>query len=88
MSEGRANKVLKLTPAKVKYIILAKTNNISSRIIANEVKVSIRTVSHVWSHWMKNKDPWAPKDQTARGHLALKDEVCFGPRAPLNTISF
>jgi len=39
----------------------AKTNNISSKTIAKEMKVSIRTVSRVWSHWMKNKDPWAPK---------------------------
>jgi len=61
MSKGRANKVLKLTPAKVKYIIRAKTNNISSKTIAKEMKVSVRTVSRVWSHWMKNKDPWAPK---------------------------
>src|SRR5512136_2298474 len=61
MVKGRANKVLKLTPAKVKYIIREKTNNISSKIIAAEMKVSIRTVSRVWSHWMKYKEPWAPK---------------------------
>ena len=59
MVKGRRNKVLKLTPAKVKYIIRAKTNNISSKIIAAEMKVSIRTVSRVWSYWMKNKKPWA-----------------------------
>lgn len=34
MGKGRKNRVLKLTAAKVKYIIRAKTNNISSRIIA------------------------------------------------------
>jgi transposase len=61
MVKGRRNKVLKLTPAKVKYIIRAKTNNISSRIIAAEMKVSIRTVNRVWEHWMKNKEPLAPK---------------------------
>jgi transposase len=61
MVKGRRNKVLKLTPAKVKYIIKAKTNNISSRIIAEEMKVSIRTVNRVWEHWMKNKEPLAPK---------------------------
>ena len=61
MGKGRRNKVLKLTPAKVKYIIRAKTNNISSRIIAAEMKVSIRTVNRVWEHWMKNKEPLAPK---------------------------
>ena len=61
MVKGRRNKVLKLTPAKVKYIIRAKNNNISSKIIAAEMKVSIRTVNRVWSYWMKNKKPWAPK---------------------------
>ena len=61
MGKGRRNKVLKLTPAKVKYIIRAKTNNISSRIIAAEMKVSIRTVNRVWGHWMKNKEPLAPR---------------------------
>ena len=61
MGKGRKNKVLKLTAAKVKYIISAKTDNTSSRIIAAEMKVSIRTVNRVWSHWMKNKEPWAPK---------------------------
>ena len=61
MGKGRANKVLKLTAAKVKYIIRAKTDNTSSKIIAAEMKVSIRTVNRVWSHWMKNKEPWTPK---------------------------
>ena len=61
MVKGRRNKVLKLTPAKVKYIIRAKTNNISSKTIAKEMKVSIPTVNRVWSYWMKNKKPWAPK---------------------------
>jgi transposase InsO family protein len=61
MGKGRRNKVLKLTPAKVKYIIQAKTNNISSKIIAIEMKVSIRTVNRVWGHWLKNKEPLAPK---------------------------
>jgi hypothetical protein len=35
MGKGGKNKVLKLTPAKVKYIIRAKINNVSSRIISN-----------------------------------------------------
>lgn len=47
MGKGGKNKVLKLTSAKVKYIIRAKTNNISSRIIAAEMKVSIRTVNEL-----------------------------------------
>jgi putative transposase len=61
MGKGRRNKVLRLTAAKVKYIIRAKTNNISSRIVAAEMKVSIRTVNRVWGYWMKNKAPLAPK---------------------------
>ena len=71
MVRGRRNKVLKLTPAKIKYIIRSKTNNISSRIISIEMKVSIRTVNRVWGYWMKNKEP-----------LTLKN---FGrPKTPLN----
>jgi putative transposase len=61
MGKGRRNKVLKLTAAKVKYIIRSKTNNISSKIIAADMKVSIRTVNRVWGYWMKNKEPLAPK---------------------------
>ena len=61
MGKGRKNKVLKLTPAKVKYIIQAKIKNKSSRIIAKDMKVSIRTVNRVWGHWMKNKELLAPK---------------------------
>ena len=61
MGKGRVNKVLKLTPAKVNYIIREKNNNNSSKIIAADLKISIRTVNRVWSHWMKNKEPWAPK---------------------------
>jgi hypothetical protein len=72
MVKGRRNKVLKLTPAKVKYIIRAKTNNISSKIIAEEMKVSIRTVNRVWSYWMKNKKPWAPK-KFGRPKLTLSE---------------
>jgi len=55
MGKGKKNKVLKLIAARVKYIIRAKTNNISSRIIAAEMKVSIRTVNRVWMHWTKIK---------------------------------
>jgi hypothetical protein len=57
MGKGRLNKVLKLTPAKVNYIIREKNNNNSSKIIAADMKISIRTVNRVWSHWMKNKAP-------------------------------
>ena len=60
MGKGRKNKVLKLIAAKVNYIIREKTNNISSKIIAAEMKVSIRTVNRIWEYWMKNKEPLAP----------------------------
>ena len=53
MGKCRRNRVLKLTSAKVKYIIRAKINNISSIIIAAEMKVSIRTINRVWGHWMR-----------------------------------
>jgi transposase InsO family protein len=61
MVKGRKNKVLKLTPAKINYIIRSKTNNISSRTIAIDMKLSIRTVNRVWGHWVENKEPLAPK---------------------------
>jgi len=61
MGKGSGNRVLRRTAAKVKYIIRAKTNNISSKIIVLEMKVSIRTVNRVWGYWMKNKKPLAPK---------------------------
>ncbi|GEM_PF-2118455 len=55
MGKGRRNKALRLTPAKVNYIIRAKNNDIRSRIIAIEMKVSIRTVNRVWGYWMKSQ---------------------------------
>jgi putative transposase len=61
MGKGRKNKVLKLNAAKVNYIIRSKTNNIRSKTIAEDVKLSVRTVNRVWSHWVKNKEPLAPK---------------------------
>jgi putative transposase len=60
MGKGRRNEVLKLTPAKVKYIIRAKSNNISSKMISIEMKVSSRAIYGVWGHWMKNKEALAP----------------------------
>ena len=73
MGKGRRNKVLKLTPAKVKYIIRAKSDNISSRIIAIEMKVSIRTVNRVWGHWMKKKEPLTP-GKFGRSKTYLNDQ--------------
>lgn len=72
MGKGRRNKVLKLTPAKVKYIIQAKSDNNSSRIISLEMKVSIRTVNRVWGHWVKNKEPLAPR-KFGRSKTYLKE---------------
>jgi transposase len=53
---GKRNKVVKLTDKKVKYIIRAKTNNISTKRIALEMKVSESTVKRVWMYWMKNRE--------------------------------
>jgi len=50
---GKRNKVVKLTNKKIKYIIRAKTNNISTKLIALEMKVSESTVKRVWMYWMK-----------------------------------
>ena len=77
MGKGRRNKVIKLTPAKVKYIIRAKINNISSKIIAAEMKVSVRTVNRVWGHWMKNKTPWAPKKFGRPKTTLSKSDTCL-----------
>jgi len=57
---------------KKKNIIRAKTNNVSARIIAADMKVSIRTVNRVWEHWMKKqgnidtKEIRTPQDQSQR----------------------
>jgi len=72
MGKGRRNKVLKLTPAKIKYIIRAKTNNVSSKIIAKEMKLSARTVNRVWGHWVRNKEPLTPK-RFGRPKTSLSD---------------
>ena len=82
MGKSRANKVLKLTPAKVKYIILEKTNNINSKMIAADTKVSIRTVNRVWSHWMKNKEPWAPKKKWASKEESWRIGYSANPENP------
>ena len=44
---GKRNKVVKLTDKKIKYIIRAKTNNISTKRIALEMKVSGSTMKRV-----------------------------------------
>lgn len=77
MSKGRKNKVLKLTPAKIKYIIRAKTNNVSSKIIAAEMKVSVRTVNRIWSYWMKNKKPWGPKKFGRPKKILSESDTCL-----------
>jgi hypothetical protein len=87
MSKGRRNKVLKLTPAKIKYIIRAKTNNISSRIIAAEMKISVRTVNRIWSYWMKNKKPWAPKKFGRPKKILSESDTCLILKISLMGIS-
>jgi transposase len=52
----KRNKVVKLTDKKIRYIIRAKTNNISTKRIALEMKVSESTVKRVWMYWMKNRE--------------------------------
>lgn len=48
---GKKNKVVKLTQRKIGYIIRVKTNNISTKIVAIEMKVSESTVKRVWIYW-------------------------------------
>ena len=50
---GTRNKVVKLTDRKINYIIRAKTNNISTKRIALEMKLSESTVKRVWMYWIK-----------------------------------
>ncbi len=52
---GKKNKVVKLTQRKIRYIIRAKTNNVSTKRIAAEMKLSESIVKRVWMHWMKTK---------------------------------
>jgi len=52
----KRNKVVKLTDKKIRYIIRAKTNNISPKRIALEIVVSESTVKRVWMYWMKNRE--------------------------------
>lgn len=54
---GKRNKFVKLTQKKIKYIIRAKTNNISTKIVAKDVKLSESTVKRVWMHWIRTKMP-------------------------------
>jgi len=52
---GRKNKVVKLTPKKIRYIIRYKTNNISTKKIAEDLKLGPSTVKRVWMHWTRTK---------------------------------
>lgn len=54
---GKKNKVVKLTQKKIRYIIRAKTNNISTKIIARDLKLSESTVKRVWMYWTRTKMP-------------------------------
>jgi transposase len=54
---GKKNKIVKLTQKKIRYIIRAKTNNVSTKIIAKDLKLSESTVKRVWMHWIRTKMP-------------------------------
>jgi DNA-binding NarL/FixJ family response regulator len=54
---GKKNKVVKLTPRKIRYIVRYKTNNCSTKSIAEDLKISESTVKRVWIHWIKTKMP-------------------------------
>ncbi len=70
---GKRNKVVKLTDKKIKYIIRAKTNNISTKRIALEMKVSEYTVKRVWMYWIKNRKP-LPIKKFGRKSQELEEE--------------
>lgn len=52
---GKKNKIVKLTPRKIRYIIRYKTNNYSTKSIAKDLKISESTVKRVWMHWVRTK---------------------------------
>ena len=52
---GKRNKVVKLTQKKIRYIIRYKTNNISTKSIAKDLKLSESTAKRVWMHWIRTK---------------------------------
>jgi transposase len=54
---GKKNKIVKLTPRKIRYIIRYKTNNCSTKSIAKDLKIGESTVKRVWMHWIKTKKP-------------------------------
>ena len=54
---GKRNKAVKLTQKKIRYIIRYKTNNISTKSIAKDLKLSESTVKRVWMHWIRTKMP-------------------------------
>jgi len=54
---GTKNKIVKLTPQKIRYIIRYKTNNYSTKSIAKDLKISESTVKRVWMHWVRTKTP-------------------------------
>ncbi|HOO01944.1 MAG TPA: hypothetical protein PLE76_04480 [Rectinema sp.] len=52
---GKKNKIVKLTPRKIRHIIRYKTNNYSTKSIAKDLKISESTIKRVWMHWIKTK---------------------------------
>ena len=72
---GKRNKVVKLTDKKIKYIIRAKTDNISTKRIALEMKVSESTVKRVWMYWMKNRELLPIKKFGRKSHELDEESV-------------
>ena len=52
---GKKNKVVKRTDRKIRYIIRAKKRDESTKIIAQDIKLSPSTVKRVWMYWTKTK---------------------------------
>jgi transposase InsO family protein len=70
---GKRNKIVKLTPKKIRYIIGAKTRNHSTKTIAAEMKVSESTVKRVWMYHIKNHEP-LPIKKFGRPKKELSEE--------------
>ena len=54
---GKKNKVVKLTERKIRYIIRAKKRGEGTKRIAEDMKLRMSSVKHVWMHWTKSKMP-------------------------------
>jgi len=89
---------MKLNKTKVRFILRQYRKHASTKEISRDVKVSQRRVQQIIKQYKETGlepvlgenigRPVKPYDenQTARGHPALKDGVCFGPRAQVSRI--